>query len=92
MRTISTLETPNLPATPDTSIRFIQPTLPNLDEVFSLYQDVYSSGLVTNGALVKRFEDAVRAFTGAKHCVAVSSCTSGLMLTMKALDLYGEVV
>jgi dTDP-4-amino-4,6-dideoxygalactose transaminase len=92
MQNISTLETPNLPATLDTSIRFIQPTLPNLGDVFALYQDVYSSGLVTNGALVERFEDAVREFTRAKHCVAVSSCTSGLMLTMKALDLYGDVV
>jgi dTDP-4-amino-4,6-dideoxygalactose transaminase len=29
---------------------------------------------------------------GVKYCVAVSSCTSGLMLTMKALGLEGEVV
>ncbi|HXP07211.1 MAG TPA: DegT/DnrJ/EryC1/StrS family aminotransferase, partial [Acidobacteriaceae bacterium] len=88
----TTLDVPILPAAFDTPIRFIQPTLPNLGEVFSLYQDVYSSGLVTNGALVERFEDAVREFTGARHCVAVSSCTSGLMLTMKAFDLEGDVI
>lgn len=27
-----------------------------------------------------------------RHCVALSSCTSGLMLTMRALDLVGEVI
>jgi dTDP-4-amino-4,6-dideoxygalactose transaminase len=88
----TTLDVPILPAAVDTPIRFIQPTLPNLGDVLSLYQDIYSSGLVTNGALVERFEDAVREFTGARHCVAVSSCTSGLMLTMKALDLEGDVI
>jgi dTDP-4-amino-4,6-dideoxygalactose transaminase len=92
MQNMSTIDTPNLPAKVEAPIRFIQPTLPNLGDVFSLYRDVYSSGLVTNGALVERFEDAVREFTGAKHCVAVSSCTSGLMLTMRAFGLEGEVV
>jgi dTDP-4-amino-4,6-dideoxygalactose transaminase len=81
-----------LPAKFDTPIRFIQPTLPNIADVFALYKEVYSSGLVTNGALVERFEDAVCEYTGARHCVAVSSCTSGRMLTMKAFDLQGEVV
>jgi dTDP-4-amino-4,6-dideoxygalactose transaminase len=92
MPTTSTIDMPNLPATMEAPIRFIQPTLPNLADVFCLYKDVYSSGLVTNGTLVERFEDAVREFTGARHCVAVSSCTSGLMLTMKAFDLRGNVV
>ena len=27
-----------------------------------------------------------------KHCVAVSSCTSGLLLVLRCLDLQGEVI
>jgi dTDP-4-amino-4,6-dideoxygalactose transaminase len=92
MKIDSVLDVPNQRAAFDSPLRFIQPTLPKLNDVVSLYEEVYSSGLVTNGALVERFEDAVKEFTGARHCVAVSSCTSGLMLTMKALDLEGEVI
>jgi len=92
MNKATTLETPFLPNTLKKPIRFIQPTLPNLSDVVALFREVYSSGLITNAAMVERFEDAVREYTGAKHCVAVSSCTSGLMLTMKALGLQGEAV
>src|ERR1700749_315011 len=92
MHKASTLEAPILPSSVDTPIRFIQPTLPNLDDVMELDKQIYTTGLSPNSALVERFEDAVKEYTGAKHCVAVSSCTSGLMLTMKALGLQGEVV
>jgi dTDP-4-amino-4,6-dideoxygalactose transaminase len=93
MTTASTLETSFLPHTAEAPpLRFIQPTLPNLNDVILLYKQIYSTGLITNASLVERFEDAVKEYTGAKHCVAVSSCTSGLMLTMKALGLQGEVV
>src|ERR1700722_15875411 len=72
--------------------RFIHPTLPALDRVISEYRQVFQQGLITNGALVARLEAAVSERLGARHCVAVSSCTSGLMLTMKALGLRGEVI
>ena len=48
--------------------------------------------MLTNGALVERFETACAERLGVAHCVAVSSCTSGLLLTLKALDLHGEVI
>jgi dTDP-4-amino-4,6-dideoxygalactose transaminase len=92
MNKSSLLESPSLPRAIETPIRFIQPTLPSLNDVFALYRQAYSSGLITNASIVERFEDAVKEYTGAKHCVAVSSCTSGLMLTMKAFGLQGEVV
>jgi dTDP-4-amino-4,6-dideoxygalactose transaminase len=72
--------------------RFIKPTLPALDRIMSAYRPAFSQGLLTNADIVARFEAAVCERLGVKHCVAVSSCTSGLMLTMKALDLKGEVI
>ena len=74
------------------SIRFMQPTLPPLDEVVSLYRDVYRGGMITNAQLVERLERALAERLQVSHCVAVSSCTSGLILLMKALGLRGEVI
>jgi dTDP-4-amino-4,6-dideoxygalactose transaminase len=75
-----------------TSLRFMQPTLPRLEDVLSLYRDVYRTGVITNAALVQRLEAAVAERLSVRHCVAVSSCTSGLILTLKALGIRGKVI
>jgi dTDP-4-amino-4,6-dideoxygalactose transaminase len=64
----------------DTLIPLIRPTLPALDEILQLLRDSYESGLVTNGPLVAQLEAEARDLTKAQHVVAVSSCTSGLIL------------
>lgn len=48
--------------------------------------DTLRSGWLGTGPKVKRFEADVQAFTGAKHAVALNSCTAGLEL---ALDVLG---
>ena len=40
------------------------------------------SGWVTQGPKVQEFEDKFAAYTGARHAVAVSSCTTALHLAM----------
>lgn len=72
--------------------RFIKPTIPPLSRVLQIYQSAYENGLLTNGDIVGRFESAAAERLGVRHCVAVSSCTSGLMLVLRALDLKGEVI
>jgi len=72
--------------------RFIKPTLPDFQAAVCAYQGFYASGLITNGALVQRFECAAAERLGVRHCVAVSSCTSGLMLLLRALGVTGEVI
>ncbi len=72
--------------------RFIKPTLPAFQEVVDLYRQSYSGGVITNANLVTRFENAVCERLNVPHCVAVSSCTSGLMLAMRAMELQGEVI
>lgn len=53
---------------------------------------ILTSRQLTNGARVREFEETAAAYLGVSHCVAVSSCTAGLLLTMQALDLHGEVI
>ena len=45
------------------------------------------NGWLVQGPKVKEFEDKWSSFTGAKHSIAVTSCTSGLHLSLAALDL-----
>ena len=71
---------------------FIRPLLPPLAEVMTYYEAAYTNRLVTNGDCVARFESAAAEALGAKYCVAVSSCTSGITLVLRALDLRGEVI
>ncbi|MGD8374720.1 MAG: DegT/DnrJ/EryC1/StrS family aminotransferase [Acidobacteriota bacterium] len=64
-----------------------QPTLPKIEEVDGALADVLSSGQVTNHRYVRRVEEKAAEYLGVRHAVAVSSCTSGLILGIQALDL-----
>lgn len=84
--------TPCLAADYGGRLRFLQPTLPPLDKVMTYYESAYHAGLITNSALVARFERAAAERLQVRHCVAVSSCTNGLVLVMRSLGLTGEVI
>ncbi len=53
---------------------------------------ILRSGVLTNGPYVRRFEEASADYLGVRHCVAVSSCTAGLMLVLRAAELSGDVI
>jgi dTDP-4-amino-4,6-dideoxygalactose transaminase len=53
---------------------------------------ILGSRQLTNATFVRRFEEAAEEYLGVAHCVAVSSCTAGLVLTLQALDLQGEII
>ena len=67
-------------------------TLPEFAAVADRYQDVFATGMVTNHKYVQEFERLAAERLGVNHAVGVSSCTSGLLLTLKTLGLQGEVV
>ena len=46
-----------------------------------------SSGQLTQGNLISKFESIICKYTGAKYAVAVSSCTAGLHLSCTALGI-----
>jgi dTDP-4-amino-4,6-dideoxygalactose transaminase len=74
------------------ALRFIKPTLPTLADVLARYGPAYQDGLITNADIVAAFEKAVADLLEVEQCVAVSSCTSGLALVLKALGVVGEVI
>ena len=69
-----------------------RPSLPPLDRVSGEMERGWAAGQVTSGKAVRSFEAAVERKLGVGHAVAVSSCTSGLMLAVKALGITGEVI
>ncbi len=48
--------------------------------------------LSNNGPFVQEFERKIEKFLGVKHCIAVCNATIGLEITIKALNLTGEVI
>lgn len=69
------------------------PTLPKLDiDLIKHLDNMFSMGSLTNGRYVRELEEKMADYLGGKHAIAVSSCTSGLMLAIKALGLSGEVI
>ena len=64
---------------------FARPARPPLDRVVRRLTRSYESGQLTNGALVRELEERVADRLRVDHVVAVSSCTSGLMLVVQAL-------
>jgi dTDP-4-amino-4,6-dideoxygalactose transaminase len=53
---------------------------------------ILASGVLTNGLYVRELERRAADFLGVAECVAVSSCTTGLMLVVRAAGLACEVV
>jgi len=62
------------------------------EEWYSL-KEVILSGWVSQGPKVQEFENAVASFIGAKHAVAVNSCTSAIHLAFRIQGVeYGDDV
>jgi dTDP-4-amino-4,6-dideoxygalactose transaminase len=70
----------------------VRPVLPAFSEMAEGIKSILSTGMVTKGHFMQEFEQALSAHLGVRHAVAVSSCTSGMMLTHKSLGLSGEVI
>ncbi len=73
-------------------IPICRPTLPDFEDLRERFSEVFETGQLTNGKYVKEFEEKCMEFLGVRNAVAVANCTGGLMLTMKALGLTGEVI
>jgi len=70
----------------------VSPEVTGDEELVRELQAILASRQLTNGFRVREFEVAAAHYLGVPHCVAVSSCTSGLLLTLRALNLRGEVI
>ena len=67
---------------------FLPFALPDLDESeFAEVREALASGWVTTGPKTKAFESQFAAAVGAKHAVAVNSCTAAMHLALEAIGL-----
>jgi dTDP-4-amino-4,6-dideoxygalactose transaminase len=73
-------------------IPFVRPPAPTLERVTEILADSWKRGSLTNGQLVAELEQRTAEHLGVPHVVAVSSCTTGLMLALRALEITGRVV
>lgn len=68
-----------------------KPTLPAWELFRKAVQAFYHTGMITNGPMVRQLEAEVENKFKVSHAVAVSSCTSGLMLALRCLGVKGKV-
>jgi dTDP-4-amino-4,6-dideoxygalactose transaminase len=69
-----------------------RPAVPDPEIVAEDVKKILASRMLTNGAYVRELEARAAEYLGVRACVAVSSCTSGLMLVLRASDISGDVV
>ena len=68
-------------------VPFVRPALPPADVIAKAATEIIGSCRLTKGPYCEQLEAAIAQRLGVRHAVAVSSCTVGLMLVYRALDL-----
>ncbi len=70
-----------------------QPSLAPLKELQPYLEEIWENGVLTNyGPLVQRFETELAKYLDVPHVICVSSGTSALQLSIRALNISGEVI
>jgi len=57
------------------------------DSIKQRVLDVLDSGMYTEGTVTKAFEDKIKEITGCNYALAVTSCTTGLELALRCLNI-----
>jgi dTDP-4-amino-4,6-dideoxygalactose transaminase len=73
-------------------IPLARPSVPSPEAVAADVERILASGVLTNGPHVRELERRAAEYLGVRHAVAVSSCTAGLMLVLRAAGLSGDVI
>lgn len=76
----------------DKPLPIARPLLAPSAEILEPCRHVIESGRLTSGEMVRKLEAAAAQYLDVPECVAVSSCTSGLMLVERCLGLTGRVI
>jgi dTDP-4-amino-4,6-dideoxygalactose transaminase len=91
-------EVPDLPASLGGQPAFTdglplaRPRFPDPAGLAREIERILSSDVLTNGPTVRRLEERAAEYLGVRHCVAVASCTTGLMLMLRAAEVSGDVI
>jgi perosamine synthetase len=62
-------------------------TVVDVSDALPLVTEVLESGVIAQGPMVKRFEDAFAEIAGVEHAVAVNNGTTALVASLQVLDL-----
>jgi dTDP-4-amino-4,6-dideoxygalactose transaminase len=79
------------PAFPD-GLPLTRPFTPDSAQTAADVVKIMDSKQMTNSSFVRAFEQRAAEYLDVPHCVAVSSCTAGLMLVLKTSARSGDVV
>ena len=79
------------PAFPD-GLPLARPGVADPARVAADVEAILRSGVLTDGPYVRRLEEEAATYLGVRHCIAVASCTTGLMLVLRASELSGDVI
>ncbi|MGZ8571615.1 MAG: DegT/DnrJ/EryC1/StrS family aminotransferase [Actinomycetota bacterium] len=80
-----------VPAFPD-GLPLARPRFKDPAAIGREVERIVESQVLTDGPTVRRLEERASDFLGVRHCVAVASCTAGLMLVLRAAEISGDVV
>ena len=73
-------------------LAFVRPSVPDADLLIEDVRQILSSRMLTNAGYVAELERRAAEYLQVEHCIAVASCTAGLMLLLRAADLTGDVI
>jgi perosamine synthetase len=62
------------------------------EEELGLIKQVMSTGFLTEGSFTKDFENMVAEYVGAKHAIAMTSCTTALHTVLECMGIKGQEV
>lgn len=75
------------------AIPLTRPLLPPLQEFIPYLEQVWASGMLTNGgAMHQALEDALKQHLGVGHLALTSNGTMALLLALRVLGITGEVI
>lgn len=77
---------------PREPIPLARPRVADPERVAARVREVLERGVLTDGPLVRELERRAAEYLGVRHAIAVSSCTAGLMLVLRAAELTGDVI
>lgn len=70
-----------------------KPSLPELDDLIPYLEKIWNSKIVTNnGPFHSEFEEALSKYLNVPYVSLVTNATIGLMISLKALNIKGEVI
>jgi dTDP-4-amino-4,6-dideoxygalactose transaminase len=91
----TTVKARQLSADPHTATTLVvgRPNIGDRQRFLDRVEDILDRRWLSNdGKYVQEFEHRVADFVGVRHCIAMCNATVGLEITIRALELRGEVI